>query len=59
MTARFFYKIREQRIGKPLSSLLENRDKSIDQFNKILIPIKKVLEKQSFLTGKTIGLPDL
>ena len=54
----FFIKSREQRIGKPLSSLLENRDKSIDQFNKILIPIKKVLEKQSFLTGKAIGLPD-
>ena len=54
----YYIQTREQRIGKPLSSLLENRDNVKDQFTKILTPVRKVIEKQSYLNGKVIGLTD-
>ena len=54
----YYIQTREQRIGKPLSSLLENRDNVKDKFIKILSPVRKVIEKQNYLNGNVIGLTD-
>ena len=51
----FFRKTREDRIGKPLESLLEGRDDRVKGFRSSLQPLRQTLKLQEYLGG---GSPD-
>ena len=54
----YFIKSREDRIKKPLKSLLSDKEKSKIQLFQSLITFEKILENNKFFNGKNLGLPD-
>ena len=55
---QYFIKTREDRIKKPLESLLSYKEKSREQLFQSLITFEKILANNRFLNGNNVGLPD-
>ena len=55
---QYFIKTREDRIKKPLESLLNYKEKSREQLFQSLITFEKILANNRFLNGNNLGLPD-
>ncbi len=55
---QYFIKTREDRIKKPLESLLSYKEKSREQLFQSLITFEKILANNRFLNGNNLGLPD-
>ena len=55
---QYFIKTREDRIKKPLKSLLSNKEKSRKQLFQSLITFEKILDNNPFFNGSNLGLPD-
>ncbi len=55
---QYFIKTREDRIKKPLESLLSDKEKSKEQLFQSLITFEKILANNQFLNGNDVGLPD-
>ena len=55
---KYFISSREKRLGKPLSSLLTNIHNTANKFRKLINPIRKILESQSYLNGKEPSILD-
>jgi len=55
---QYYIKTREDRLKKPLKSLLSDKEKSRRQLFKSLITFEKILEDNKFLYGNNPGLPD-
>ena len=54
----YFIKSREDRIKRPLKSLLSEKEKSKNQLFQSLITFEKILANNKFFNGKILGLPD-
>ena len=54
----YFVKSREDRIKRPLKSLLSEKEKSKNQLFQSLITFEKILANNKFFNGKNLGLPD-
>ena len=54
----YFVRTREDRINKPLKSLLTDKEKSKKQLFQSLITFEKILSNNRFLNGNNLGLPD-
>ena len=55
---QYFIKSREDRIKKPLKSLLNDKEKTRKQIFQSLITFEKILAKNRFFNGNNLGLPD-
>ena len=55
---QYFIKTREERIKKPLDTLLSDKEKSKKQLFQSLITFEKLLDNNLFFNGKNLGLPD-
>ena len=55
---QYFIKTREDKIKKPLKSLLTNKEKTKKQLFQSLITFEKILVDNQFFNGNNLGLPD-
>ena len=55
---QYFIKTREDRLKKPLESLLSDKEKSRKQLFQSLITFEKILANYRFFNGNNLGLPD-
>ena len=55
---QYFIQTREDRIKKPLRSLLSDKEKSKKQLLQSLITFEKILTNNQFFNGNSLGLPD-
>ena len=55
---QYFIKSRENRLKKPLKSLLIDKKKSRKQLFQSLITFEKILADNKFFNGNNLGLPD-
>ena len=54
----YFIRTREERINGPITKFIPTISSSIKEFRKLISPIRKIIETNGFISGKTPGIED-
>ena len=54
----YFIKTREERINGPITKFIPTISSSIQEFRKLISPIRKIIETNGFISGKEPGIED-